>query len=765
MSSTRLSSLLMGLASLAALVFAPLSRADNPIFSDSFEPPFNIPTSDGEAARFLNQATFGARAPDIAAVRSQSISGWLNAQLNHPTVTLSRPWLEAYTSALPSGSVSQDARVHRWFDVAVTAPDQVRQRVAYALSQIVVASDRDDFLSGRPIQMAEWNDILVRNALGNYRQLLQEVTYSPMMGRYLTSLRNRKFELVRTSSGGNITFSAGNNGVQPDENYAREVMQLFSIGLLVRGQDFYTTFPDAQNPGQLRTTYDEESIAELARFFTGLSYQCTQGDSSVGGRILSRNCGANNTACTGIGCRFTNSGLFNANPPRDALNLGLDHPDWYKPMVCYPRFHDNGRDTSGAVLETDSGSFALPPGTPQPDKRIALGTPTGVSELVVPPSFLDGAPLNCNATGTTLNAAQQQACVNYCEGSVNAVIDLLFNHPNTPAMVARQLIQRLVTSNPSPQYVQRVAAVFANNGSNVRGDLKATVRAILTDEDARRPFDHTQQAVDFGKVREPMLKLVALWRHFGAVSGDTALFPNQNPQGSPATGNPMAGQPALRRWGPTNPQNDYQQRPLGAPTVFNFFEPDYSQPGEVTDRGLFSPELQIIHEVTSVASANDLFARLCSGYGGGSNNCTSGALTGGPTSPTPPDPSNNPPDNRAYFPIAQLDLIPSRVSERSTTAQPTVAQDAAVIEFLNARIMGGTMSGTLPATVDCGVGNTGTGMKGTLMSLLQCPGGINVALNGGTNGTTGGTQQQRQRRKALYLMHLIAISPEYSTQR
>lgn len=739
-------------AALLALVSAGASAS---LYSDSFEPPFNVPASDAEAVRFLNQATFGARPQDIGAVRSQSIAGWLNAQLNFPTVTLSRPWLEAYTAALPTGSVNQDARIHRWFDVAVTAPDQVRQRVAYALSQIVVASDRDDFLQGEPIQMAEWNDIIVRNALGNYRQLLLEVTYSPMMGRYLTSLRNRKFELVRGSSGGNITFTAGNNGVQPDENYAREIMQLFSIGLLVRGDDFYTTFADPQNPGQLRTTYDEESIAELARFFTGLSYQCTQGGSTVGGVSLSRNCGANNTACTGIGCRFTNTGLFTSNPPRDPLNRGLVHPDWYRPMVCYPRFHDNGRDTSGAVLETDSGSYSLPPGTPSPDKRLVLGTPGGSTELSVPPSFLDGAPLNCNATGNSLNATQQQACVTYCEGSVTAVVDMLFNHPNTPPMVARQLIQRLVTSNPSPAYVQRVSAVFANNGSGVRGDMKSVVRAILTDVDARRPFNSAQQPVDFGKVREPMLKLIALWRHFGAVSGDIANFPNQNPQGS--TANPMAGQPALRRWGPTNPQNEYQQRPFGAPSVFNFYEPDYRQPGLVTERNLYSPELQIIHEVTAVAAANDMFSRICSGYGGGGNNCTSGALTGGP--------NNTPPNNRAYFPAAQINAIPARISERSTTAQPSVAEDAALIEFMNTRIMGGTMSGSLPASIDCGIGSTGTGMKGSLMALLQCPGGLNANLNGGTNSTTGGTQEQRQRRKALYLMHLIAISPEYSTQR
>jgi uncharacterized protein (DUF1800 family) len=199
MSSIRLSSLLMGLASLAALMFAPHVRATS-IFTDSFEVPFNVPASDAEAARFLNQATFGASPADISVVRNQGVSAWLNTQLASPTTTLSRPWLEAYAASLTSNnSISQDTRMHRWFDVAVTAPDQLRQRMAWALSQVVVASDRDDFLTNEPIQMAEWNDIIVRNALGNYRELLQEVSYSPMMGRYLTTLRNRKFAIASSS--------------------------------------------------------------------------------------------------------------------------------------------------------------------------------------------------------------------------------------------------------------------------------------------------------------------------------------------------------------------------------------------------------------------------------------------------------------------------------------------------------------------------------------------------------------------------------------
>lgn len=745
MSSTRLSSLFLGLASLAALVCTPLARADTPIFSDSFEVPFNVPANDGEAARFLNQATFGATVGDIAQVRSQGISGWLNAQMNSPTTTLSRPWLEAYTAALATGGVNQDARVQRWYNVAVTAPDQVRQRVAWALSQFVVASDRDAFLADHPIMMAEWNDLLVRNALGNYRTLLREVSYSPMMGRYLTSLRNQRFLLVNSSG----NYSAGNNGVQPDENYAREIMQLFSIGLLVRAKDFYTTFPDPQNPGLQLTTYNEDDIANLARVFTGLSHTCTQGASTSGGVSFNRNCGNNDaTACTGIGCRFGSGGnrLFNtSNVIGDPVNgRGLIHPDFYRPMVCYPSFHDSGRDNQGALLpDPESTTVNLPPGSPSPNKRIVLGAAGGDRTLEIIPSFDGIAALNCSATNLT--AQQHQACISYCEGSIDQTIDFLFNHPNTPPMVARQLIQRLVTSNPSPGYVERVADAFINNGQGVRGDMKRVVAAILLDVEARRPVDHAEQPVDFGKVREPMLKLVALWRHFGSQSGDTAMIPATNPRGGQS--NPLAGQPSQRRWGPTNPQDIFQQRPLGAPSVFNFYEPDYRQPGAIASLGLYSPELQIVHEVSAVAVANELFTRICSGYG--NNDC-------GTTFTQPTD--------RAYFPTAQIDAIPAVVPANSNQTGPTLAQDMALINFFNTRMMGGAMSGAdIAGSFSCL--NSEPGMKWRLMNALRCGGGLNETLSGGTNGTTNGSQEVRKRRKALLLMHLIAISPEYSTQR
>jgi uncharacterized protein (DUF1800 family) len=762
MHSSRFLRCLVVLAGLCYGLAPSSAHAQDAIFADSYELPFNFPANDAEAARFLNQATFGATAADISAVRQQSVAVWLENQLNSGTTTLSRAWLEAYAASLPANNaVSQDDRLQRWYNVAVTSPDQVRQRAAWALGQIVIASDRDAFLVDRPIQMAEWNDIIVRNALGNYRTLMQEVTYSPMMGRYLTTLRNRKFELVRGGTAQNPTFTVGNNGVQPDENYAREVMQLFSIGLLVRGNDFFTTFPDPTNPnpGALRTTYTEEDISGLARFFTGLSHGCTQGASVVGGVTINRNCGNNDqTACTGIACRYTASNrLFNNDPPGDILanGRGLEHPDWYRPMVCYPRYNDNGRDTSGALLEVDSGTYNLPPGTPTPDKTLVLGANGPDATLTVPASSLSSVPLNCHQTAvndgnpdlsTSLSPAEQQACITYCESNINATLDLLFNHPNTPVLVSRQMIQRLVTSNPTPAYVERVAAAFINNGNNVRGDMKAVVRAILLDAEARRPFNDPATDANFGKVREPMLKQIALWRHFGAISPNTATFPGTNPQGGAA--NPLGGQPAMRRWGSNSPQDIFQQRPLGAPSVFNFYEPDYKQPGQVAQANLFSPELQIIHEVTAVTASNELFSRICNGY----NNCSTGIVA---------VPAAGDGNSRAYFPQAAVDAVPAILPNAANIGPPALADDMALINFFNTRLMGGTMSGAdITGSFNCLTSQPG--MKWLVMNALRCTGGINEVL---ISGITGTNQAERERRKALYVLHLIAISPEYSTQR
>ncbi|WP_425511259.1 DUF1800 family protein [Pseudomarimonas salicorniae] len=335
--------------------------------------------------------------------------------------------------------------------------------------------------------------------------------------------------------------------------------------------------------------------------------------------------------------------------------------------------------------------------------------------------------INCDGLNTNSPADQKAACLSYCDNSLDAAIDLLFHEPNTATMVARHMIQRLVSSNPSPGYIERVANVFANNGSGTRGDLAAVVRAVLFDAEAREPVADTAQALERGKPREPLLKLIQIWRSLGAVSGDTrsdgyrrwARFANGCNSGS---------------W----PQCAYLQRPLGAPTVFNFYEPDYQDPGvnasRAADDKLFTPELQIINEASAVLTANDLYTQICAGWG---NNCHS-RMTSVPT-------------GNAYFPAAVLDALPG--ANCGTTC--SASQDAQLIDALDVRLFGGTMSGTL-GDVNNPASAANTGMKGTLLRFLQL----------GITGSMGESNpQDARRREILYLLHLVSVSPDFATQR
>ncbi len=685
---------------------ASTSYAQEVLFTDGFEPA--RAQTDAQAARFLNRATFGATAADIALLRAGNYSAWIDQQISRP-ITLQRVALQALAGTFVSTqaaqvSIRQDDRIRHWYRSAVVESDQLRQRLAWAISQIIVISDQGDALSGEPLMLAEWNDIIMRNAFGNYRDLLQQATRSPTMGRWLTSLRNRKFE----------------GTLSPDENYAREIMQLFSIGLIERNLDFSPVLIG----GNTIPTYDNATITAIARAFTGLSYDCT-GNALVAGTDTSilRNCGG--TTCTGTDCRFespTFSQRYFNDPTRDdsAANVsgttnifrGLRHEDYFRPMVCYPRYNDTGRQSNGTPWDP-----ALGLGQPTPAKRIVIGGAEllNIAEIATVPG--QPSPPNCNSTATnvsTIPATTRTACLQYCESNVDNIVDLLFNHPNTGAVIAQQLIQRFVTSNPTPAYIRRVACTFGGTTaplaqcpirtSNLRGDMAATVRAVLLDSEALA----STAPVNFGKTREPLLKMMAIWRSMGAVMPEISN----------------------RTWGPTNPQDTFVQRPFGAPTVFNFYEPSYQQPGAIAAAGLLSPEIKIINEVSIVLTGNELLSRICNGY----NNCNSAFSATPPTSP--------------YIPPASLDALP-------------LTDDIALIEAFNTRMMAGSMSGTMNLSGTCaaglGAGGVGTGMKGILYRLVRC------AIPGQT-AAFGATVDDR-RRKALYLLHIIAISPEYNTQR
>lgn len=425
-------------------------------------PPSSNSASD--AARFLNQATFGATPKALSALTGQpGYTAWLDAQRNLPA-SLQLPYLQQLKAA--NGDVFQSQRQDIWWRHAVTAPDQLRQRMAFALSEIMVVSDQGANLNDDVLGLAYYYDLLARQALGNYRQLIEEVTLSTQMGRYLSMLDNQKPEPSK--------------GIRADENFARELMQLFTVGKTRLSADG-TLMRDGS--GQPLPSYSQADIENLARVFTGWSWRNTEGDNL-----------------------------------RD-----YDPGDELFPMQAFERFHDSD-------AKTIIGGVAVPAGqTAAQDLKLAL--------------------------------------------------DTLFNHPNTAPFISRQLIQRLVTSNPSPAYVGRVAAVFANNGAGVRGDLFAVAKAILTDSEARNP-PLTDPA--YGKLREPLVKLAQAWRVFDAVGRNG-------------------------RYDYATPERDFLQAALRSPSVFNFFQPDYQPVGAFTTARLVAPEFQIVQENSVVSAANKLF--------------------------------------------------------------------------------------------------------------------------------------------------------------
>jgi len=431
-----------------------------------------------EASRFLAQASLGADRTQIARVQAIGYSAWLDEQFALPQSTSRCDWLvgKGYdtlgtNNANKNGTVGFDASVWRKL---LSSPDTLRQRVTLALSEILVVSITG--LSGgwRQFSAANYLDILEANAFGNYRTLLQQVSTSPAMGEWLTFR-------------GNVKYNA-TTGALPDENYAREVMQLFTIGLLQLNLD---GTPKLVN-GKPQETYTLDDITGLARIFTGWDW--------------------------------------------DVSVTGTTTPDFQRrPMVQIASRHETGASTF-------------------------LGNTV--------PAGLDGAT------------------------SLAAALDIIFAHPNVAPFVSRQLIQRLVTSNPSPSYVQRVAGVFLNDGAGVKGNMQATVRAILLDDEARNAANLASPS--FGKLREPMLRFIAWARAWGATSPSDAW----------AIGD--TSDPATR----------LGQSPLRSQTVFNFFRPGYVPPNSaIANASLVAPEFQITNESSVVGYINYMQTAVSSGIG------------------------------------------------------------------------------------------------------------------------------------------------------
>ncbi|MEI7447353.1 MAG: DUF1800 domain-containing protein [Burkholderiales bacterium] len=467
---------------------APTSTATPTVASA----PTDLPTSASAASRFLQKSTFGTTLPEIERLSALGYSGWIDAEMaKAPTLHL--PFVRSlYAKLAENGTPSRDWMQWSFWRAAVEGEDLLRQRVAFALSQILVVSMQEPTVS-LPMAAAYY-DILVRNAFGNYRQLLEEVSLSPAMGTYLSHLGNRKTDLA--------------TGRLPDENYAREIMQLFSIGLYELNPDGTVRW-DAD--GRPIETYDFADIQGLAKVFTGFSW---------GGPDTSP-------------LRFVGG---NPDSDRDTI-----------PMQGYADYHESG-----------------------------------------PKSFL----------GVTIVTSSPQ-------DSLRQALDILFRHPNVGPFIGRQLIQRLVTSNPSPEYVRRVAAAFADNGRGVRGDMKAVVRAVLLDPEAFvAPRDLA--GVD-GRLREPILRMTALLRALGATSTSREFRVGSTDAVSTSLG----------------------QSPLRSPTVFNFYRPGYVPPNSAlsrvrlggTDRAPVAPELQLTSEISVagwIATAQGLL-NANGGFGAGND--------------------------------------------------------------------------------------------------------------------------------------------------
>jgi len=414
-----------------------------------------------QAARLLNQATFGATIADIEYQIELGNEAWIDEQLNlSPSFHL--PLVEPFVD---SEDFWRSYRISAWWQHSLYAEDQLRQRVAFALSEIFVVSEFNGVLFDSPDALTNYYDVLIKNAFSNYRELLEEVTLSPAMGVYLSMLGNEKPDVERN--------------IRPDENYAREVMQLFSIGLVELNLDG-TQKLDANS--QPIPSYDQDVIKGFAHVFTGWNFNGTTEETWY----------------------------------RWWQNFNL-----FDPMVAVAAYHDSEEKLlfSGVILPENQ--------TPEQD--------------------LSGA------------------------------LDALYNHNNVAPFMSKQLIQKLVTSNPTPEYVERIATIFTDNGFGVRGDLSAVVKGILLDEEARTSNEIAENT--FGKVREPIIRATHMWRAFNLTYvSDRIDF----------------------SW----PEYFFGQAPLASPSVFNFYRPDYSPIELKSNNDLVAPELQIATESTMTNTIN-----------------------------------------------------------------------------------------------------------------------------------------------------------------
>jgi uncharacterized protein (DUF1800 family) len=407
------------------------------------------------AARLLDQATFGPTLTDIAHVQAVGLQGYLNEQFALPATQ--EPDITTPPPALCASSTIACQQAE-WWQAALTAPDQLRQRVAFAMSEMFVISTNSD--NARAV--TTYQNTLVNDAFGNFQTMMKDVTLSPGMGAYLNMLNSAKPGTI----GGVLQIA--------NENYAREFMQLFTTGIDMLNPDGTLQLDTSGNPIPV---YTETQVQAFARVYTGWTYA---------------------TATGGIPTSF----------PNNTANYDA-------PMAAVETQHDMNAKTL----------------------------------------------LN----GTTLPAGQSSS------QDLTGALTNIFNHPNVGPFVCRQLIQHLVTSNPSPAYVSRIAAVFANDGTGTRGNMQAVVQAILLDAEARA--GDANPAYDGGHLREPLLYMTNVMRGLGYTFVGAG-----------------AGTGAEYYYSPGNYTTALGEKPYTSGAVFNFFPPNYVIPGTTTNAPEFGIE-------------------------------------------------------------------------------------------------------------------------------------------------------------------------------
>jgi len=463
---------------------------------------YAFPANDEDASRFLQQAQFSASVNEIAALRNQGYALWLAGQFTGPATQSGFDWLTAHGYATVDNATRYYDNTYPGdymiWNQLMTSTDGVRKRVALALSEIFVVSLSGLNINWRSHVIAGWWDLLVANAFGNFRTLLGAVTLNAGMGLYLNTKGNLKEDAA--------------SGREPDENYGREVMQLFTLGLYQLNVDG-TEKRDGNN--NRIETYTQSDTTSIAHVFTGWDLDQTQ----------------------------------NVNTVEPVQNRTVSNTTFAKmPMQLKAANH---------------------------------------SMLAV--TFL----------GVTVPAATEGTA------ALKIALDTLFNHANVAPFFSKQLIQRLVTSNPTPAYVGRVAAVFNDNGAGVRGDLKSVIAAVLLDSEARGPTGLNQNG--YGKLREPMVRLVQWGRSFGITSAQGSWKINDLSDAATRLG----------------------QSPLRSPTVFNFFRPGYVPPSSTLSATQTpAPEFQLVNESSVGGYLNYMQGVIRSGiYVNGADQPQSGSST------------------------------------------------------------------------------------------------------------------------------------------